>query len=117
MSHKVFVYGSLKNGFHNHRLLEQSKFLGVASGEGYRMVSLGSFPGLLHGDKTVVGELYEVDDNTFKSLDRLEGHPEFYKRLERPFDDGEEVHHAWVYLINGYDHYPEVESCVWERPT
>jgi gamma-glutamylcyclotransferase (GGCT)/AIG2-like uncharacterized protein YtfP len=120
----VFVYGSLKQGFHNHRLLEigQSRLLGdaVSLAPEYAMLDLGSFPGLIEGDQRVTGELYEVDTHTFNRLDHLEGHPHMYTRHERRFrmlDDSKEVHTAWVYLYNegGYGTRTRLSECFWDK--
>lgn len=76
----LFVYGTLKQGYGNHVFLKDSKFLGVDSVRG-TLVDLGAFPGLLKdGDRPVYGELYEVDHATLRNCDRLEGHPNFYRR-------------------------------------
>lgn len=96
---KVFVYGSLLSGMHNHRWLypdtnASTKYLGEASIKG-DMFDLGSFPCILDGDGVVQGEVYEVDEYILHSLDRLEGHPSFYKRKEVDYGDGV----AWAYFL------------------
>lgn len=119
MSHLVFVYGSLKKGFHNHRLVKRADLdLGAATtAQSYLMLGGFSFPFLIDpatlARKTdlsdvigrVRGEVYEVDDATLARLDLLEGHPEFYKRelVEvRPEDHPEPVM-AWVYFLQDAD--------------
>lgn len=82
MKHRVFVYGSLKRGFHNHAILKEATIVGRGFAEGFLLYSLGSFPAAIGGSGTVQGELYEVDDQTLQALDRLEGHPHMYKRKE-----------------------------------
>lgn len=80
---KVFVYGSLKEGFINHRVLGGAKKVCSARMGNSVLFSLGAFPALKNTDNTndiVHGEIYEVPD--FHALDRLEGHPDFYKRTE-----------------------------------
>lgn len=92
--HIVAVYGSLKKGFGNHRLLSDAKYLGTGeSGAKYEMLSFGSFPGLLDGLNIIDVELYEVDDIVLSRLDALEGHPHFYRRDWDTFvkEDGEVV--------------------------
>jgi gamma-glutamylcyclotransferase (GGCT)/AIG2-like uncharacterized protein YtfP len=71
----VFVYGTLKKGIHNHRLLTHAKFIGYAiTDQGYRLVA-GGFPIVLEGGNFAVkGEVYEVDDATLERLDQLEGY-------------------------------------------
>ena len=88
--HKVFVYGTLKRGYGNHRLLETAKFIGPATTIA-KMVMIGkhaAFPYLLgysyefptmEGHR-VKGEVYEVDDATLAMLDTLEGYPSHYDK-------------------------------------
>lgn len=81
--HRVFVYGTLKRGFGNHRLLQASDYLGRGRLENHRMRSYGAIPAI-HTDPgwDVYGELYFVDDRTLARLDGLEGHPDFYVRVK-----------------------------------
>lgn len=104
-NHLVFVYGSLKAGYGNHSLLAQSIFLGkyFTRDEHYVMADLGAFPGVLykphngHQHGMIEGELYSVEDNTLKALDRLEGHPNFYKREEVYLEGYEKP--VWMYIL------------------
>ena len=82
MTHFVFVYGSLKMGLSNHRLLRGSRFIDFAKTDPeYTMISFGHFPAVMRGGTTAIhGEVYEVDDETLARLDQLEGHPHFYRR-------------------------------------
>lgn len=78
---KVFVYGTLKQGYGNHRVMEMSggRFLYRAMTEiEFDLISLGGFPGMIPGEHRVLGEVYEVD--RIGPLDSLEGHPSFYRR-------------------------------------
>ena len=81
---RIMVYGSLKRGFGNHRLLETSKFMGNATTEpSFVMISLGGFPGIVRGGETPIsGEIFEVSDEVLARLDRLEGHPTWYERQD-----------------------------------
>ncbi len=107
----VFVYGTLRKGYHNHRLLEDSKYVAeaVITGE---MRHLGGFPGVhLHGNNQVHGEIYAVDEPTMASLDQLEGHPHFYEREIVETSKGP----AWVYLFpeNHMIDRPVIKDGVW----
>jgi gamma-glutamylcyclotransferase (GGCT)/AIG2-like uncharacterized protein YtfP len=105
---KLFVYGTLKRGHHNHRLLEKAQYISHAELWGYQMYSLGGFPGIKPSDGHVHGEVYEVEDLT--RLDRLEGYDEerddgMYLRREviirRPAKDGSyEDDKAYAYVWN-----------------
>ena len=102
--HNVAVYGSLRKGLGNHRLLEHVKVFdkGVTCVP-YDMYSLGGFPAITHGGvKGVVVEVYRVDDETMQRLDNLEGYPHFYDReeVEVALVDSDEDVTAWVYFMH-----------------
>ena len=82
MTETVFVYGSLKEGFHNHAVMDRARGKLIRTGitlPEYDMISFGAYPGVLAGGECVIkGEVYEVED--IGPLDRLEGHPTFYER-------------------------------------
>jgi gamma-glutamylaminecyclotransferase len=91
--HRVFVYGSLRRGLHNHRLLSGARFDGEAiTSPGFRLYDLGSFPGMVaEGSERVRGEAFCVDTATLEALDRFESHPRFYRRTAIRLGDGAEV--------------------------
>lgn len=75
----VFVYGSLRKGFGNHRLLDQpsTKFIGEASIRAKLYTQHWGWPFIAFSRSQrnrVVGEIYEVDYTTFCHLDSLEGY-------------------------------------------
>ena len=90
---RVFVYGTLLSGEPNHPLLAAAELIGEARTEPtFDLVSLGTFPAMVSGGRTaIVGEIYWIDSATLAALDRLEGHPSFYRRRPVRLDDGEEV--------------------------
>jgi len=88
----VFVYGTLLNGEPNHRVLAEAELVGLASTEPAFLVDLGAFPALVPGGNTAVaGEVYKVDNATLARLDRLEGHPRFYRREPITLDSGQDA--------------------------
>lgn len=92
----VFVYGSLRRGFHNHGHLKDLPYLGQAytTIEKYEMRDAGggSFPVVferapkIKGKKRnpvvgkIRGEVYAVDPKTLLRLDRLEDNGTMYTR-------------------------------------
>jgi len=106
------VYGTLKQDGSNHGLLGDSplKYVGYTL-PNYKILSMGSYPGAISGNDSIVVEVYEVTDNTLARLDQLEGHPTFYERLLVPiFNKDEESIEAWLYTIShlssNYAHRP-----------
>lgn len=103
-THYVAVYGTLKRGYSNHRLLVRARFLGTDHLRSIVLFDLGHCPGARerpsHG---VLVEVYEVDSTGLARLDELEGYnakaPEsgVYTRKRLGTRHGE----AWVYLYNG----------------
>jgi gamma-glutamylcyclotransferase (GGCT)/AIG2-like uncharacterized protein YtfP len=83
MTHRVFVYGTLKRGHPNNPLLAGSKFLGEGvTVQTYKMVAT-SFPAIMPDPcgKPVAGEVYAVDDATLARLDQLEREGRSYDRV------------------------------------
>ena len=112
MKEIVAVYGSLKQGHGNNRLLADSRCLGVTrTRPEYTLYSLGYFPCVApHGDTAVQVEVYEVDERVFGNLDRLEGYPSFYDRKKIDTEYGE----AWMYFIDEErDDNVKIASGVW----
>ncbi|XP_049268388.1 putative gamma-glutamylcyclotransferase CG2811 isoform X1 [Rhipicephalus sanguineus] len=93
MSHYVFVYGTLKTGETNHRIMTnpgngRSTLIGQARTlkkwplvlvSKYEIPCLLPCEGLGH---EVCGEVYQVDDRMLEVLDWLESHPDFYVRSQ-----------------------------------
>jgi gamma-glutamylaminecyclotransferase len=82
MTHRVFVYGTLKSGFRNHYLLEGCEFFGNAvTISTYKMIENG-FPVIMPDSegKPLAGEIYIVDDAVLARLDQLEREGSSYDR-------------------------------------
>ena len=83
---KVFVYGTLKKGGRNSRLLKDALYLGKAKTK-LKWTMIGSgyhFPYVLEQNdnlgKRIQGEVYHVTTDELKRLDELEGVPSHYKK-------------------------------------
>ena len=114
----VAVYGSLRSGMGNHHYyLSESEYKGTFTTEPeYTLHSLSYYPGLkLNGNHSIVMEVYEVDEDTLRSLNHLEGYdPEkkstFYDRIEINTPWGK----AYTYIyVNKLSKESIVESGDW----
>lgn len=121
MSKLYAVYGSLRKGLGNHRILGESKFKGeFTTPPNFTMYSLGGFPGVIEkGNTPITLEVYEVEEIDIESrLDILEGyHGKYYganlynkETIETPFGE------AFIYYFNRENlPYPVVESGDWKK--
>ncbi len=114
----IFVYGTLKQGFHNHYLLEDAEFICEATTkEKYPMVNTEEyFPYLLNKKgigHNIQGEVYRIDDAILAVLDVLEGYPEHYIREHiKVFSKGIEFNTLVYFLAEelDYEHLELLES-------
>lgn len=99
---KVFVYGTLKKGFHNHRCLEGAAFdKDAVLKQPFRMFDTGGFPVILPATENApgyfpTGEIYVLPDGVkgeviLHRLDRLESEGYMYHRKEVETMDGDTV--------------------------
>lgn len=102
------VYGTLKKGYANHEVyLKDAKFIGKGiTVEKYVLVEQ-FIPFCIPPNKFEDGEeiasrirveVYEVDEETLRKIDKLEGHPNWYirKLIDIEMETGEIVK-AWFY--------------------
>lgn len=110
----IFVYGTLKQGFCNHYLLNESEFICEAiTKEKYPMVNTEIyFPYLINraGEGFhIKGEVYRIDTNTLALLDILEGYPEHYIREEIRLSCSYVEIRALVYFLRDCIEYESLE--------
>jgi len=103
--HLIFVYGTLKRGYGNNRLLEQSRFVDAATTENRYPLVVSGIP-YLHDVPNVghhvTGEIWEVTDDQLRRVDQLEGHGRgFYERrkINVISETTREKVETWVYFI------------------
>ncbi|HEY5311073.1 MAG TPA: gamma-glutamylcyclotransferase family protein [Pirellulales bacterium] len=102
--HPVFVYGSLKRGQPNHRLLMDAEFLGHGRTEPlFALYCLGPYPAMVRestGPIAVEGELYRISAGLLAELDQFEARGDLYERQLLPIDGpgGGQSQRAWAYL-------------------
>ncbi|GMT03899.1 hypothetical protein PENTCL1PPCAC_26073 [Pristionchus entomophagus] len=121
--HRIFVYGTLKKGQANHKVLTDSEGTLRAFGSAR---SVDRFP-LVIGTKLnipfvlnakgmgehVLGEIYEVNGAKLAILDALEGHPILYERKLEQFvmEASGVITEAWIYIIDKWsDSFPDTCS-------
>ena len=117
MLHKIFVYGTLKSNHHNNSVL------GLYCDKGIKAVARGivlhgkqgGLPFAVRGEGKTYGEVYEVDAETLATLDRFEGHPQWYVReltIVESFDGKRE--RVWIYLNQDAHLHPKIPNGVWK---
>lgn len=131
----LFVYGSLRKGFHNHDYLNEATFINSAStsDEFYMVGRLNFkldefedgrspprmllFPYIFKPDNdddtlpktTVYGELYKISDDTLNKIDSHEGHPDIYKRgTINIITDLGEYTEAYTYILESQELKDEI---------
>lgn len=103
-----FVYGTLKAGRGNNRILGDSTLLGKSlTCNYYTLLNLGCPGAIIDANgKQILGEVYEVTSKeVVQSLDRLENNGNFYTRVLRPVElvESDEVLSAWIYELTSRD--------------
>jgi len=103
------VYGTLKSGKSNHYFLGDSGHVGMGRVSNEFTLAVEGLPYLVkRNGKGCLVEVYEVDKDTMRMIDRLEGHPNFYRReLTDIFLDNGVVVQAWVYIHP--DNFPDAD--------
>lgn len=119
-NHRVFVYGTLKNGFFFHdEYLGGSRSVpqGIAKASTDYSLYVDGMPHLVRekSDKQVKGELYLVNDETMKSLDKLWS-PVYKRDVIEVFDETGKKFLAWAYLrprhFKGYQYAHKEEEFI-----
>lgn len=95
----IAAYGTLREGFGNNRLIPKGCHIGTGmTMEKYTM----KVSGIPYVSKkptcNIVVDVYNIDENTLKNLDRLEGHPEWYKRELIPVIVDNKNLECWLYF-------------------
>lgn len=95
----AFVYGTLKQGFGNNYIInKENSYKGVDKVKDHTLILSTGFPYMIPAEGlSVQGELYEVDEDTIKMLDALEGFPHHY---QKKFIRTEEGNIAFTYYID-----------------
>ena len=123
----IGVYGTLKYGEYNHdAYLGSAEYVTTATTAYPMRLRIDALPYLIEGEsdkgRYVELELYRVSKEELAAIDRLEGHPHYYRRVVIPTicDSTGREHNAYVYVVGEqYDtggpyHVSFSENLVWE---
>ena len=70
---RIAVYGSLRKGCYNNRWLGNAKYIETFTVTGFALYDLGFYPAAVEQKgSSIVIEIWEVDDDTFKRIDNME---------------------------------------------
>jgi gamma-glutamylcyclotransferase (GGCT)/AIG2-like uncharacterized protein YtfP len=100
----IAAYGTLRKGYGNSRLVDipsQTKWLGTGKTvKKYQMRASGIPYVNKTPDTQIVVDIWEIDkDRHLPSVDRLEGHPEWYCREEVDIELNGNIIKAWLYFM------------------
>ena len=122
----LFVYGSLRSGFHHPAysyISEHFDLVGNGKVKG-ELFDLGDFPAAIPSahEKFVIGELYQLkegDDwdwviaqiDDYEGVQTDDGSQPVYSRAQVQVHIGADTHDAWIYWYNGsISNQPRIES-------
>lgn len=102
---RVFLYGTLRTGERNHKLIQElvrkkhMRSEGEVNAANMGLVIFDGLPCayLCYGDVEgglapyLVGEMYLVTDYAMRMLDKFEGHPHFFKRYSVAVEGGKKA--------------------------
>lgn len=109
MTHALFIYGTLMPGLRLEAEMHGARFMGAAQVPG-RLVDVGRYPGLLHGEGLVIGEVYEVDDAHLARLDAVEDMVPGDRAASQYWRE-------WVTVVSGPLQGQQVQTYVYNCPT
>jgi gamma-glutamylcyclotransferase (GGCT)/AIG2-like uncharacterized protein YtfP len=106
---KIFVYGTLKRGYGNNRLLQEAGFLRVEELYDYKLYNAGFPVAAPDPGSSAVGEVWDIGDNQqiLHNLDRLESEGRMYHRVYIEDMD------FWLYVgdENFWNGFKGLEEC------
>lgn len=127
MQNLLFVYGTLRQNYGNHGFLKNAHFFGEGKTQDkFVMHCRGSVPFVSESQaiSQIVGEVYEIDDNTLAAIDQLEGcYPKrddsgefesssWYVRKQVPiqFGEGDNAIYIWMYFNEQETQHPIIPT-------
>ena len=116
---KIFVYGTLRKGasaFSFYLAEPSTEFIGQATIHG-DLHDMGWYPAVVNAGQpsagTVIGDVFDVNEETLDRLDNYEGYPVLYERATVKTLDGAVVQ-TYVFVDkHGAQCHPKVEGGDW----
>ncbi|MBN8209679.1 gamma-glutamylcyclotransferase [Bacillus sp. NTK071] len=117
----VFCYGTLRYGEINHSVIKGAILRErTCWTKGTLYDTRNGYPALIEsGDETVLGEIYEVNDQLLERIDTLEGFQEgrdhnLYDRIVRTIESNTGSYEAITYVMREpEDHFIEIKGGDW----
>ena len=104
--HELFIYGTLMPGLRLQAEMQGAERLGPARVPG-RLVDVGRYPGLLHGQGLVAGEVYRVSEAQLAHLDAVEemvpgdrGASQYWRERVTVQEGALAGQQVWTYVYN-----------------
>ena len=100
-SNKLFVYGTLKEGFPLNHCMDGAKYLGPAITKKAKFAldtANEMYPGIILGKYRIKGDLYEINEDILERLDVVEGVPELFERATIRIKDHKDP--VYVYIAS-----------------
>ena len=98
----IAVYGTLKKGYSNyHNYLTNSKYVGGGKTQDKYPLLIEGLPYMVNKKGTghnVSVDVFKVSNSVFANIDRLEGHPKWYKRIQVPIIVKGKTLSCWIYF-------------------
>lgn len=113
----LFVYGTLRRDGINSitKQYPNSFFIGSSFVNG-RLYDMGGYPAIILNETAgaVIGEVYKIDDATFRALDEFEANDDYHRELISVSVDGKTIE-CWIYRPRPElcEDKPRVESGDW----
>lgn len=98
----VAVYGTLKKGYSNYySYLTSAKYIAKGTTKDKYPLIVSGLPYLIEDigkGRNVEVDVFKVSDSKLKSLDQLEGHPNWYRRKQIDVIVGKKTLSCWIYF-------------------
>lgn len=119
----IFTYGSMKQNFRNHGILQNDIFKGAATTKNKYVIypaSSFNYPYAVESEKKyhLKGELYEITKTDIETIDDFEGSPHYYYRKLIKVKFNNSIVDAFMYFRtnpNPVGMEIEIPLCEWTK--